>query len=261
MKKIVTGIVVGSVLLGNVLFAHAQGNNQPTEVSADEIEYNSKTQMTIATGKVVIKRSDGYANADKAHYNVKSEIGQLSGNVFAKYNDKTITCQTLDLMEGKHMLAQGGNVVLTSGKDKLQAAAVEYFDTRKYAQTIGNWAKLTTEDGSNLTATKIIYDMQKGEAVATSNVKINAPARNLVAEGDHGIYLDNTGGREPIFTLTGNAWAIQDGNKISGNKLVFKTDSAQGQATGKVVLFLPPTEKQQTTAKTSVSTQAKQDKA
>ena len=57
------------------------------------------------------------------------------------------------------------------------------------------------------------------------------------------MYLDNKTGGEPVITLTGNAWAIQDGNKITGNTLIFRTASNRGEATGKVVMQLPPQQK------------------
>lgn len=241
-KKLATLLLLG-MLSATIVSAQAANDNQPVEISGDTIEYNSKTQVTTAVGNVNIKRVDGDAQAARAEYNLKQEVGQLTGNVRMKYNDVTIKCETLDLLAEKHLIASGGDVYLTKGGDTLNAAKVEYFDQRKFAQTIGDWAKLTTADASVLTAEYINYDMQAGQAVAERQVKIDAPARKLVAAGDHAVYLDNKAGREPVITLTGNAWAIQDGNKITGNTLIFRTESSEGEAKGKVVMQLPPTQK------------------
>ena len=107
---------------------------------------------------------------------------------------------------------------------------------------------LNKDDGSTLTANYISYDMLKGEAVALENVQINAPARDLEGAGDKAVYLeDKTQANNSSITLSGNAWAIQNGNKIVGNRLVFKTGKSQGEASGKVVITIPPE-----TPKTSV---------
>ncbi|WP_019878358.1 LptA/OstA family protein [Succinispira mobilis] len=242
MKKKLAAVLTVGMLCATLVSAQTT-ENQPVEISGDTIEYNSKTQITTAVGNVNIKRVDGNAQAARAEYNLKQEIGQLTGNVRMQYNDVTIKCETLDLLAGKHLIASGGDVYLTKAGDTLNAAKVEYFDQRKFAQTIGDWAKLTTADASVLTAEYISYDMQAGQAIAERQVKIDAPARKLIAAGDHAVYLDNKAGREPVITLTGNAWAIQDGNKITGNTLIFKTESSEGEAKGKVVLQLPPQQK------------------
>ena len=243
MKKKLTGLLLAGLLCTTLVSAQAATENQPVEISADTIDYNSKTQITTAVGNVNIKRVDGNAQAERAEYNLKQQVGQLTGNVNMQYNDVTIKCEVLDLLAEKHLLASGGDVYLTKAGDTLNAAQVEYFEQRKFAQTIGDWAKLTTADASVLTAEYIAYDMQAGQATAERQVKIDAPARKLLAAGDHAVYLDNKTGGEPIITLTGNAWAIQDGNKITGNTLIFRTASNRGEATGKVVMQLPPQQK------------------
>lgn len=232
------------------LVSAAQPNS---EVTANEIEFDSTTDTVVAVGNVVIKKDNGVAKADKAIYNIKTERGQLIGNVDAIRDTVTIKCAQLDINTRNYIVASGGNVIITRGGDSLNAAQVEYFDDRQFAQTQGNWAKLSKDDGSVITAEHINYDMKSGKAVADRDVKIDSAVRKLTGAGDRAEYFEEKDGQDAIIILTGqNAWAIQDGNKISGQKLSFKTSKQQGEASGKVMMVIPPTpqpEQQASTAK------------
>ncbi len=214
----------------------------PVEMSANEIEYNSSTEQMIAVGKVVLKRDEGIARAERAEYNVKSERGRLQGNVRMEQGSSTISCEVLDVLSKNHFVAQGSAQVSKDG-DSLSAPQISYYEDRKFMETAGGWASLQKNDGSQVQAAHINYDMNQGVAVATDNVKISAPARNLEGAGDKAVYQeDKNNNKNSTITLSGNAWAIQDGNKIVGNRLVFRTGAAQGEATGKVIITIPPEE-------------------
>lgn len=215
-------------------------DKKPVSLDADQIEYNSTTGKAVATGNVYITREDGFAKANKAEYNVKSELGYLFGNVHVKRLDTEIVCQILSLNPERHFIAEGGNVLITKANQSLNAARVEYFELKEYMETFGNWAILRDTDGSIMKSKKIIYDLAKGEAYANEDVRIDSPVRKLVAEGDNATYIEAKEDVDASFILTGNAWAIQDGNKITGNKLTFRTDKQDGEAEGKVVFVMPP---------------------
>ena len=213
----------------------------PVEMSANEIEYNSTTEQIHATGKVVLKREAGTAKADSAQYNVKNQTGRLQGNVSLQQEQSTLVCDALDILSQNHFVATGSLARVSKGGDSLSAPQISYYDDRQFAETNGGNALLNKDDGSTLTANYISYDMRKGEAVALENVQINAPARDLEGAGDKAVYLeDKTQANNSSITLSGNAWAIQNGNKIVGNRLVFKTGKSQGEASGKVVITIPP---------------------
>ena len=239
MKKRLLAIVFAACFVGAALANAAQPNS---EVTANEIEFDSATNTVVATGNVVIKKDNGIAKADKAVYNIKTEQGQLTGNVDAVRDEVTIKCAQLSINTRNYIVASGGNVVITKGGDSLNAPQVEYFDDRQFAQTKGDWAKLSKDDGSVITAENINYDMKNGKAVADGDVKIDSPVRKLTGAGDRAEYFEEKNGQDSIIILTGqNAWAIQDGNKISGQKLSFKTGKSEGEANGKVMMVIPPT--------------------
>lgn len=241
MRKTIAGIILSAaVLAGSVGYTEAP----PMEITADEIQYNSVTQDAMAKGHVVIKREDGIAKAEQAIYNVKQETGKLFGGVNAQKGDQTLVCDELTVVNKNHIIATGGNVVVTKGGSTFNAPGAEYFDDRQFLQSIGDWATMTKEDGSSLSAGYINYDMKAGRAQAQDNVKINAPSKNLRGAGDHAEYIDlKDGHNSSVITLTGNAWAIQDGNRIVGEKLVFNSDTQagnSGEASGKVIMVMPP---------------------
>lgn len=237
-KRLITAVFLA--LFAGMSIVSAEQVPQ-SEVTANEIEYDSGTNTVIATGNVVIKKDNGVAKADKAIYNMKTEQGQLIGNVDAVREDVTIKAAQVDIKTRNNILASGGNVVITRGGDSLNAPQVEYFDDRQFAQTRGSWAKLTQADGSVMTADYINYDMKNGKAIADGDVKINSPVRKLTAAGDRAEYTEEKNGQDSLIILTGqNAWAIQDGNKISGERLTFKTGEQEGEASGKVMMVIPP---------------------
>lgn len=248
MKKKLLALVFLAFLTSTAMVHAAQPNS---EVTANEIEFDSSTDTVVATGNVVIKKDNGVAKADKAVYNIKTEQGQLSGNVDAVRDDVTIKCAQLDINTRNHILASGGNVIITRGGDSLNAPQVEYFDDRQFAQSKGNWAKLSKDDGSVITAEYINYDMKNGKAIADRDVKIDSPVRKLTGAGERAEYFEEKNGQESVIILTGqNAWAIQDGNKISGQKLSFKTGKQEGEASGKVMMVIPPTPQPEKTVAT-----------
>lgn len=239
MKKRLLVILFLACFAGAALVNAAQPNS---EVTANEIEFDSATDTVVAIGNVVIKKDNGIAKADKAVYNIKTEQGQLTGNVDAVRDDVTIKCAQLNINTRNHIVASGGNVVITRGGDSLNAPQVEYFDDKQFAQTSGDWARLSKDDGSVITAENINYDMKNGKAIADKDVKIDSPVRKLTGAGDRAEYFEDKAGQDAIIILTGqNAWAIQDGNKISGQKLSFKTGKSEGEANGKVMMVIPPT--------------------
>lgn len=217
-----------------------EDDKKPVSLDADQIEYNSTTGNAVATGNVYITREDGFAKSNKAEYNVKSELGYLWGGVHVKRLDTEIVCEILSLNPERHFIADGGNVVITKATQSLNAARVEYWELKEYMETFGSWAVLSDQDGSTMKSKKIIYDLAKGQAYANEDVRIDSPVRKLVAEGDNATYIEAKEDVDASFILTGNAWAIQDGNKITGNKLTFRTDKQDGEAEGKVVFVMPP---------------------
>lgn len=206
-------------------------------VKADELEYDMQTGQGKGKGHVVIVQDDGKATANYATFNSKTKTGTLMGNVMVYKEATQITCGEFTMHSEDYMSALGGAIVIKDGK-KLEADRVDYYKSTEFAETIGNWARLTDTDGSVLNAGKIDYDMKKGIANAYGGVNIDSPARKLTATADKAIYETKANG---YVELIGNAHATQDGNSVTGDKLRL-TNSNVAVADGNVKIIYVPQE-------------------
>lgn len=204
-------------------------------VKADELEYDLQTGEGIAKGHVVLTQDGGKATADYAEFNSKTKTGVLSGNVMADREDASISCDEL-IMHSEDYLSAVGDAAVTKNGRTVNAYQVDYYKTREYAETIGDWAQLTDSDGSVVNAAKIDYDMQNGVANAVGGVTIDSPARELTASADRAVYRTDSNG---YIELIGNAKATQKGNSVSGDTLRL-TNTNVATADGNVkIIYIP----------------------
>lgn len=217
-------MLLGSSALYVPAFA-AQGSG--FNVKADEIEYDMTSGNGTAKGNVVILHDGGKATAAAAEFNSKTMSGKLTGGVVADKDDAHITCATF-VMHNEDFVSAVGEASVTKEDKTLMADQIDYHSDVEYAETIGSWGQLTSTDGSVLTAAQITYNGKTGLAEATGNVDIVSPPRNLTAKADKAIYDTNNDGK---VELIGNATATQDGNTVSGNRLIMNNagNAAAGQ--------------------------------
>lgn len=242
--KITVSVMLSIIfIVGLMSTAAAAGSN--FSIKADTIEYDMKSGDGTANGNVVLKQDGGVATAAGAEFNSKTKAGRLTGGVIAERDDSHIVCYTYVMHNEDYSSAIGG-ARLSKGDKTLASDRVDYYKSREYAETIGNWAKLSMTDGSVLDATQITYSDKDGRANATGGVTISSPPRNLTASADSAIYETNNSG---YIELVGNAQAVQDGNTIEGNRLRLDNTSGKAEADGNVkIVYIPtPTEKQEGT--------------
>ena len=227
--------------------------SKPTTLKADVIVYDSATGISTAEGNVVIIQEDGEAHGERGEYNLNTKVGWLEGNVTGTKGDASLAAHKVWVKDQNHITAEGSARVTKAG-DSVYAPRIDYWSDREYAKTSGGWAKLEQADGSSMTADYMEYDMKKGEGFAEKNVKLDSPARNMTGAGDHATYTADRPDKQGEFVLTGNAWVIQDGNKIIGNRLVVKSDQSTSEANGNVRLDIQPkdTEPEQVTEEPEV---------
>ena len=212
-------------------------------VDAEEIEYDMESGDGTTTGKTTIKHDGGTAVGQKGStFNSKTRTGHLFGGVVADKGDQHMTSQELIIYTDKYVSAVGDAVII-KGDRKLEAPRVDYHDDTKFAETLGGSARLSSADGSWLTAGKITYNMKTGLANATGGVNLESSPRNLKASGDSAVYDDKETG---YIEMIGNAKATQDGNTVTGNKLRITNTSGQKSRThaqGNVrIVFVPKEE-------------------
>lgn len=217
-------LLLGSTAVNMPAFA-AQGGG--FNVKADEIEYDMTSGNGTAKGNVVILHDGGQATAAAAEFNSKTMSGRLTGGVVADKDDAHITCATF-VMHNEDYVSAVGEASVTKQDKTLTADQIDYHSDNEYAETIGSWGRLTSTDGSVLTAEQITYNGKTGIAEANGNVDIVSPPRNLTAKADKAVYDTNNDGR---VELIGNATATQDGNTVSGSRLIMNNagNAAAGQ--------------------------------
>lgn len=245
-------MLLGSSALYVPAFA-AQGSG--FNVKADEIEYDMTSGNGTAKGNVVILHDGGKATAAAAEFNSKTMSGKLTGGVVADKDDAHITCATF-VMHNEDFVSAVGEASVTKEDKTLMAEQIDYHSDVEYAETIGSWGQLTSTDGSVLTAAQITYNGKTGLAEATGNVDIVSPPRNLTAKADKAIYDTNNDGK---VELIGNATATQDGNTVSGNRLIMNNagNAAAGQraeAFGNIkIVYVPEKQPAQAEAGTAAA--------
>lgn len=245
-------MLLGSSALYVPAFA-AQGSG--FNVKADEIEYDMTSGNGTAKGNVVILHDGGKATAAAAEFNSKTMSGKLTGGVVADKDDAHITCATF-VMHNEDFVSAVGEASVTKEDKTLTAEQIDYHSDDEYAETIGSWGQLTSTDGSVLTAAQITYNGKTGLAEATGNVDIVSPPRNLTAKADKAIYDTNNDGK---VELIGNATATQDGNTVSGNRLIMNNagNAAAGQraeAFGNIkIVYVPEKQPAQAEADTAAA--------
>lgn len=245
-------MLLGSSALYVPAFA-AQGSG--FNVKADEIEYDMTSGNGTAKGNVVILHDGGKATAAAAEFNSKTMSGKLTGGVVADKDDAHITCATF-VMHNEDFVSAVGEASVTKEDKTLKAEQIDYHSDVEYAETIGSWGQLTSTDGSVLTAAQITYNGKTGLAEATGNVDIVSPPRNLTAKADKAIYDTNNDGK---VELIGNATATQDGNTVSGNRLIMNNagNAAAGQraeAFGNIkIVYVPEKQPAQAEANTAAA--------
>lgn len=245
-------MLLGSSALYVPAFA-AQGSG--FNVKADEIEYDMTSGNGTAKGNVVILHDGGKATAAAAEFNSKTMSGKLTGGVVADKDDAHITCATF-VMHNEDFVSAVGEASVTKEDKTLTAEQIDYHSDAEYAETIGSLGQLTSTDGSVLTAAQITYNGKTGLAEATGNVDIVSPPRNLTAKADKAIYDTNNDGK---VELIGNATATQDGNTVSGNRLIMNNagNAAAGQraeAFGNIkIVYVPEKQPAQAEAGTAAA--------
>lgn len=245
-------MLLGSSALYVPAFA-AQGSG--FNVKADEIEYDMTSGNGTAKGNVVILHDGGKATAAAAEFNSKTMSGKLTGGVVADKDDAHITCATF-VMHNEDFVSAVGEASVTKEDKTLTAEQIDYHSDAEYAETIGSCGQLTSTDGSVLTAAQITYNGKTGLAEATGNVDIVSPPRNLTAKADKAIYDTNNDGK---VELIGNATATQDGNTVSGNRLIMNNagNAAAGQraeAFGNIkIVYVPEKQPAQAEADTAAA--------
>ncbi len=195
---------------------------KPVDLTADTVEYNSKSGLITARGNVVMLQDGARITGAEAQYNSGTQEGMVTGNVVADKEDMHMTAATVKTAGKDHMIASGG-VAATKADKTLTGPVIEYFADRQY-MLVPSAAKVVMKDGV-FTSDKMEAYLNEDHLIGTGNVHIVSAPRNLEAFGDQADYYGKEDGK---VILTGNAVATQDNNTLKSNRLTLYL--ADGQA-------------------------------
>lgn len=224
LKKICAACAA-AMLISSAAMA-AEKNNVPSEVNADAIEYDMKTNVVSAEGNVLLKHGTTKATGLHALFNVQTKEASLIGNVIVVDEDMRITCNALMSNGQGHMIADGDVVakqtVLPNEKypngdtRTFTGEHIDFFpDDRKHVVIPGGGIARSEVEGT-FTADSLEGWIDDERYIGTGNAHLVSQVRNLEAGGDR---VDYDGKQEGKAVVSGNAWAIQNNNTIRGNRL------------------------------------------
>ena len=195
---------------------------KPVDLTADTVEYNSKSGLITARGNVIMLQDGARITGAEAQYNSGTQEGMVTGNVVADKEDMHMTAATVKTAGKDHMIASGG-VSATKADKTLTGPVIEYFADRQY-MIVPSAAKVVMKDGV-FTSDKMEAYLNEDHLIGTGSVHIVSAPRNLEAFGDQADYYGKEDGK---VILTGNAVATQDNNTLKSNRLTLYL--ADGQA-------------------------------
>ncbi len=210
IKTMLLAMTVAMVMAGNTLYAAGE----PTSLDGDEVEYDMKTGVIKAKGHVLMKQGDLKVTGNKAEYNTKTKFGKANGNVIAVQRDTRVIADKATLNK-KNVLVAEGNVHGSQADKNFAGPRADYFSDKEYV-IMPKGGSISDADGT-VTADKIEGWLKRDYFKGTGNAHLVSPANNLEAGGNT---IDYYGKKEGKAVLTGNAWAVQDNNKLNSKRLV-----------------------------------------
>lgn len=235
MKKLMIALYTGLFLVGMTTDLYAAQNN-PVEVVADTLDYDSVKGQINAQGSVRITQESAVLTGTSVQYNTKSQEAYATGGVKVVKDDTTLTSAEVRSYNNTHYIATG-DAVMVKGDNTLTGPKIEYFSDRQYA-IVPESGRMTMPDGV-MTADQIEAFMDENRAVGSGNVHMVSETRKMDATADHAVYYSEKE-KQGKVVLTGNAKAVQEGNVLTGEVLNVYLDDKAMDAQGRPKLVIYP---------------------
>lgn len=272
-KKVLSAALVGLSLM---ITCFAAPKDAPSEINADEVEYDMETGLARASGSVKINRgkvagdpksedsslaadyvdynmNDGTINAEgnvllrygastatgtRAMYNTNTQAAHLIGNVIVVREGMRLTCEQL-INDGYGHMQADGNIYVeqkiepTPDNPKgdlrtFQGEHVDYYPDDRGHVVIPGGGIAKSYDGT-FSADYMEGWLDDQYYVGEGNAHLVSPPKQLEAGGDRIDYYAAENGKA---VLTGNAWAIQENNRLHGRRVtVYLADEPKKPST------------------------------
>ena len=227
-KKLYRGILTLLAVSAVCTAAAApQQGNEPTNLTADSLTYDTTTGLVTAEKNVRMEQGTGWIEGARATYNTKTEEGTVEGGVRAMREDMNLSCDRLFAASQEHWQATG-SVHMVKAERTFTGPQVDYYPSQNDYILAGSGGTITSADGT-LTADRLEGWMKENRFIGTGNAHIVSPPRDLEGGGDRMEYFG--GVERPYVVLDGSAWVFQGNNMARSNHMtVYLADDGSAVA-------------------------------
>ena len=215
-KKLYRGVLT-LLAAGAVCTAAAapQQGNEPTNLTADSLTYDTRTGLITAETNVRMEQGTGYVEGARATYNTKTEEGTVEGGVRAMRDDMQLSCDRLSGIGQDHWQATGSVHMVKAGHT-FTGPVVDYYPSQNEYVLAASGGTMTSADGT-FSADHLEGWLKENRFIGTGNAHLVSPPRDLEGGGDRVEYFGMA--ERPYAVLDGNAWVYQGNNMARSNHM------------------------------------------
>ena len=215
-KKLYRGVLT-LLAAGAVCTAAAapQQGNEPTNLMADSLTYDTRTGLITAETNVRMEQGTGYVEGARATYNTKTEEGTVEGGVRAMRDDMQLSCDRLSGVGQDHWQATGSVHMVKAGRT-FTGPVVDYYPSQNEYVLAASGGTMTSADGT-FSADHLEGWLKENRFIGTGNAHLVSPPRDLEGGGDRVEYFGMA--ERPYAVLDGNAWVYQGNNMARSNHM------------------------------------------
>ena len=215
-KKLYRGVLT-LLAAGAVCTAAAapQQGNEPTNLMADSLTYDTRTGLITAETNVRMEQGTGYVEGARATYNTKTEEGTVEGGVRAMRDDMQLSCDRLSGIGQDHWQATGSVHMVKAGRT-FTGPVVDYYPSQNEYVLAASGGTMTSADGT-FSADHLEGWLKENRFIGTGNAHLVSPPRDLEGGGDRVEYFGMA--EKPYAVLDGNAWVYQGNNMARSNHM------------------------------------------
>lgn len=215
-KKLYRGVLT-LLAAGAVCTAAAapQQGNEPTNLTADSLTYDTRTGLITAETNVRMEQGTGYVEGARATYNTKTEEGTVEGGVRAMRDDMQLSCDRLSGIGQDHWQATGSVHMVKAGRT-FTGPVVDYYPSQNEYVLAASGGTMTSADGT-FSADHLEGWLKENRFIGTGNAHLVSPPRDLEGGGDRVEYFGMA--ERPYAVLDGNAWVYQGNNMARSNHM------------------------------------------
>lgn len=213
---------------------------------ADRIRHETRTQVTVASGNVVLLVGDAEIRADNLKIDAAAQVAIATGNVTVRQRDARLAAPALRYEFRTETAEASGGAVLEQQAATIRAPQMR-FELRDEVTTAAGGVEVRQAE-SVLTAPSLRYEARSGDLTAEGGVSLaqpgsrltgrrllaNLPARRADVRGD--AVLVREPGPPPSPSDRAAAALAREETTVTAGRIVFRWDVTEAEAEDRVVV-------------------------